>query len=122
MLKKKDNKMKNKRYDEIDHKEIKTIEDINKIVENEVKLDKERNDELKRGMATATTMSLFSKIIIILMVLFMVSLFSFVGRELFKFFIIPALGNQMMCEQKKVVNNLKEQIKERDKQQTETSE
>ena len=54
----------NIRYNEIDSKDITSMDDIDRIVSNELMLDKDRNKNLKSGMRTAKAVSGMSKFII----------------------------------------------------------
>ena len=78
--------MENKRYNEIDHKDIKTIDDINKIVAHEVQLHKKRKAAMKEGMATATAMSITSKIIIIIMTIIFIAIVGYVSFYVYIYF------------------------------------
>lgn len=78
--------MKNKRYNEINHKDVKTIDDIDKIVDNEVKLDEERGEALKDGMISATAWSIISKIIIIFISLIFVAIVFYISIIAYVFF------------------------------------
>ena len=105
---------KNLRYNEIDSKDIQSMDDIDRIVSNELMLDKDRKKNLKSGMRTAKAFSGMSKFIILivigimsLIIIFMSYLaFSFFNENYKKFGTIPNTFN--LSEYLKKQHNMKE--------------
>ncbi len=78
--------MKKERYDEVDHKQINSMDDIDNIVKNEVKLDKKRKSSMKMTRASAEAMSFLSRIIIAVIVVAMLAIIGYLGILLYSYF------------------------------------
>ena len=78
--------MEKERYDKVDHKQINSMDDIDNIVKNEVKLDKKRKSNMKMTRASAETMSFLSRIIIAVIVLAMLAIVGYLGVLLYPYF------------------------------------
>ena len=77
------NKREMPRYNEINHEDIKSIDDINKIVKYESELDREREKKLKKGMKTANRFSKFSKVVLFIVFILLFLFFLSVGIPIF---------------------------------------
>lgn len=104
----------NIRYNEIDSKDITSMDDIDRIVSNELMLDKDRNKNLKSGMRTAKAVSGMSKFIISITIAIMSLIIVFISylalsylhKSYQKFGTIPNTFN--LSEYLKKQHNMKE--------------
>lgn len=65
------------RYSKVKHQDIKSIEDIDKIVETEIILENQREEQFKKAVKTAEQLTGLSKAIIIIMSLIMLAVMGF---------------------------------------------